>query len=151
MAAPEIVSVEETILASVTRRVPRAELARWVPELLGQVWTFLKAAPLERAGHNVCIYRRGSADSIELEAGVQVSTEFQPQGDVVCSRTPAGRAAHVVHRGPYHDLGKAHDALIAFCEAQGCPAGVHWEVYGDWSEDPSQLCTDVYRTFGQVR
>jgi effector-binding domain-containing protein len=148
MASPEILDVPATVLASVTQRVPRAELSRRVPELLGRVWAFLKTAPLQKAGHNVCIYRHPASDSIELEAGVQVSTPFEPGGDIACSRTPAGRAAHVVHIGPYHELGKAHDALIAFCEAQGCPAGVHWEVYGDWQEDPSQLRTDVYRTIG---
>lgn len=148
MSAPEIIDTPATILASVTRRVPRAQLARWVPEILGQVWAFLKTASLQKAGHNVCIYRHPGPDSIELEAGVQVSSEFQSQGGVVCSRTPSGRAAHVVHIGPYHELGRAHDALVQFCEALGCPAGVHWEVYGDWNEDPSQLRTDVYRTIG---
>jgi effector-binding domain-containing protein len=148
MSSPEILDVSATILASVTRRVPRAELSRWAPELLGLVWTFLKTAPLQKAGHNVCVYRKPTGDSIEIEAGVQVSSTFEAQGDIACSRTPAGRAAHVVHIGPYRELGKAHDALIAFCEAQGCPAGVHWEVYGDWEEDPSKLRTDVYRTMG---
>jgi effector-binding domain-containing protein len=148
MSAPEVIEITATILASVTRRVPRSELSRHVPDLLGKVWAFLKTAPLQKAGHNVCIYRHGNSDSIELEAGVQVASEFQSQGTVVCSRTPSGRAAHVVHIGPYHELGKAHDALIQFCEALGCPVGVHWEVYGDWNDDPSQLRTDVYRTIG---
>jgi effector-binding domain-containing protein len=148
MSSPELLDVPATLLASVTQRVPRAELSRWAPELLGRVWAFLKTAPLQQAGHNVCIYRKPTSDSIELEAGVQVSTTFEAQGGVACSRTPAGGAAHIVHIGPYHELGKAHDALSAFCAAQGFPVGVHWEVYGDWEEDPSKLRTDVYRTIG---
>jgi effector-binding domain-containing protein len=148
MSSPEIVELPATLLASVTRRVAWADLARRVPEVLGEVWAFLKEAPVRPAGHNVCIYHRPSRDAVELEAGVQVSGEFERAGDVVCSRTPAGRAAHVVHLGPYAELGKAHDALVAYCQAHGFPPGVHWEVYGDWEEDPANLRTDVYRALG---
>jgi effector-binding domain-containing protein len=148
MPPPVIVEMPPTILASVTGRVARAELPRRVPEMLGEVWAFLKTAPVKAAGHNVCIYRRPDATGIELEAGVQVSGEFESQPRVVCSRTPSGRAAHVVHLGPYHQLGRAHDALIAYCDAQGFPVGAHWEVYGDWEEDPQKLRTDVYRAIG---
>jgi hypothetical protein len=43
-------------------------------------------------------------------------------------------------------MGKAYDAIKAFCDTQRMVAGVHWEVYGDWSEDPAKLRTDVYAT-----
>ncbi len=36
-------------------------------------------------------------------------------------------------------------ALERWCrEAGRRPAGVNWEVYGDWDEDPAKRRTDVY-------
>ena len=50
-----------------------------------------------------------------------------------------------VHRGGYDRLRDAHDAINAWCAANGHElAGPRWEIYGDWHEDPAQLETEVY-------
>jgi len=142
----EVVEIEPTLLASVRQRVAWSDLPRSVPQLLGEVWDFLKTAPVEKKGHNVAVYRDPHAKDIEVECGVQVSGPLAYSGRVHRSETPAGTAAHVIHLGPYGEMGKAYDAIKAFCDTQGMVAGVHWEVYGDWSEDPAKLRTDVYAT-----
>ena len=39
----------------------------------------------------------------------------------------------------------AHDAIHQWVSAQGHKlTGASWEVYGDWSDDPTQLRTDIY-------
>lgn len=49
------------------------------------------------------------------------------------------------HYGEYSDLGGAYDALQQWCTDNGrLAAGVNWEVYGDWAEDPGSRRTDVY-------
>jgi effector-binding domain-containing protein len=67
---------------------------------------------------------------------------------VVRSATPAGTVASITHRGPYSELGAAHDAVRRWCEAHGHRlAGPSWEIYGhwrpEWDADPSVIRTDV--------
>jgi effector-binding domain-containing protein len=141
----ELIEVAPTTLISVSRRARWSELSRVVPELLGEVWAAMKTAPLTKAGHNVAIYRDPNAADVEVECGVQVSEAVAGAADRVRrSETPSGQALHVVHYGPYADLGKAHDALQAFRAEHQLVEGVQWEVYGDWDDDPAKLRTDVY-------
>jgi effector-binding domain-containing protein len=142
----EIVEIKGSYIAAVTRRLMPAEFPRAIPEMLEEVWEFLSGRGIESRGHNVVVYRSHNSQGMHVEAGVQVAAEFTPEAGIACSLTPSGKAAHYVHVGPYHELGKAHDALAQFCTARDFASGVHWEVYGDWTEDPTKLRTDVYRT-----
>jgi effector-binding domain-containing protein len=110
--------------------------------LLDQVYECVQTlAPGDR-GHNVMLYLD---DRPAVEVGVEVRVPFTPTGDVVASVLPAGPAAVAVHRGPYDQLGTAHDAVWEWCKANDRrPAGPRWEIYGDWHEDPAQLETEVY-------
>ena len=55
------------------------------------------------------------------------------------------RVYSAVHAGPYAGLGGAYDALDRWCrEHHRVRASAHWEVYGDWHEDPAQLQTEVF-------
>ena len=50
-----------------------------------------------------------------------------------------------VHRGPFGDVGAAHDAVLGWCAAQGHQlAGTRWEIYGPHDDDPAQQWTEVY-------
>jgi len=54
-----------------------------------------------------------------------------------------------IHRGPYGELGAAHQAVVRWCEAEGRElTGERWEVYGDWEEDPALLETTVFYRLG---
>jgi effector-binding domain-containing protein len=141
----ETVEVEATPLASITRRVAWKDLAQEIRARFDQVYAFLRQHGVAQQGHNVCIYRAPDSAGIELECGVQVAGSFDGDGEVACSATPGGRAVRTVHRGPYHELGKAADALFAWCRAHDIAgAGPSWEVYGDPVDDPAQLETTVY-------
>jgi hypothetical protein len=40
----------------------------------------------------------------------------------------------------------AYEALDQWCAANGRrQAGVSWEVYGDWDDDPAKRRTDIYK------
>ncbi len=132
-------------LAVVRRQARASELATAIPEGCGVVWSFVRARQL-RAGRNVAVYWDGT---IRLEVGVEMIESFPDGGDVVRSATPAGRAASVVHFGPYNQLGVAHQAIRDWCSAHNLQlAGPNWEVYGhwqnDWNADPSRIRTDVF-------
>jgi effector-binding domain-containing protein len=134
-------------LAAVRRRARVGEIARvWKPAL-DLVWQFLRARPGVRAdGHNVFLYHHpsGPGADMEVDFGVEVARAFVGEGEVGPAETPAGEVAAVTHVGPYDRLGEAHAAVHAWCTAHGRAfAGLSWEIYGDWSEDPAKLVTEV--------
>lgn len=137
--------VEPMPVAVIRREVTRSELSRVVPECCGQVWEHLRAQQI-KGGRNVAVYFNRGA---RLEAGVEVASPFVEGNDVVRSEIPGGRVATTAYFGPYDGLGRAHDAIQAWCKANGhrlvepC-----WELYGhwqrEWDSDPSLIRTDVF-------
>jgi len=129
-------------IASVRASTSPATISKDIPALLGEVWGFLKGTDLRKEGHNVVIYHGSLAD---LEAGVQVSRTFEGTNRVNCSTTPAGWTAAALHRGPYHLLPRAHQAIRDWCVGNHHEiTGLTWEVYGDWTENPEELETEVF-------
>jgi effector-binding domain-containing protein len=81
---------------------------------------------------------------MDIDFGVQVARSFAAAGGVRCVSTPAGEVARTVHTGPYERLPEAHAAIHAWCVANNRkPAGVSWETYGDWTDDPAALETTI--------
>jgi effector-binding domain-containing protein len=115
--------------------------------LLDDVWAFLRATPGLRAdGHNVMLYRDGLVEGqVAVEIGVQVTKSFEAAGRVVPSTLPAGEAATTVHTGTPSKIGEAHDAVMAWCAAQGREwTGVRWEIYGDPDPQTGHFDVAVY-------
>jgi effector-binding domain-containing protein len=118
-----------------------AEFPTLWPELLDEVYGFVRGGGATQDGHNVMLYRD---DVPNVEVGVQVTGPFEPSGRVVPSVLPAGEVASTVHRGPYDALEEAHVALKAWCGShRHALTGVRWEIYGDWRQDPAELETEV--------
>ncbi len=81
---------------------------------------------------------------MDVDFGVEVSRSFEPSGEVHETETPAGEVATAVHTGPYERLKETHDAIHAWATAHRRRfAGQSWEIYGDWSDDPSKLATTI--------
>jgi effector-binding domain-containing protein len=116
---------------------------RW-PELLGEVWAFVRAQKLD-AGRNVMLYRD---DGPCVEVGVESRARPEPSGRIARSALPAGRAAFTVARGaPADALGLAHDAVVSWCKAnEHRLSGCRWEIYDHWrdDQDPASFETEVY-------
>jgi effector-binding domain-containing protein len=138
----DVVSTQTVTMAVARATLPPGQISEHIIELFDRVYAFLKTAPVKQAGLNIALYLDGA---INMEAGVPVTAPFEDTATVYCSSLPAGRAAHTIHYGPYAELGKAHDAVLQWCEDRGLAlTGVSWEVYGHWNDDPSLLRTDVY-------
>jgi effector-binding domain-containing protein len=106
---------------------PRPELASGGP---GEMW------------QNVMLYKD---DAPAVEVGVLVVRSFAPIGRVVPSRLPGGRVLTTVHRGDYAALGRAHDAIHRFAQAESLElAGPRWEIYGHWYDDGREPETEVF-------
>jgi effector-binding domain-containing protein len=139
--------VSPRILAAVRRKVPIGEVgAAWRPAL-DQVWAFLRTqSGLRTDGHNIFLYRHPDrrSDPMVVDFGVEVVREFVPSGEVNPVKTPAGTVATATHVGPYDRLHQTHDAIHAWAAANHrVYAGLSWEIYGDWSDDPARLETTV--------
>jgi effector-binding domain-containing protein len=81
---------------------------------------------------------------MNVDFGVEVTRSFESSGEVYATQTPAGEVATAVHIGPYDRLKETYDAIHAWASAnQRQFAGWSWEIYGDWSDDPSKLETTV--------
>jgi predicted transcriptional regulator YdeE len=144
---PYEVRVEQAdprVLAAVSKVTTSERLGADIIGSLDQVWPLLREQGA-KTGHNVVIYRPGDGDQIAIDAGVEVFDAFTERGAVTRVTTPAGEVAVTTHIGEYADLAGAYNALDHWCAQYGrARAGVNWEVYGDWSDDPAERQTDVY-------
>jgi hypothetical protein len=73
-----------------------------------------------------------------VEIGVEAAAPFEPIGRGVCSALPAGRGLTATHRGPFDQVGAAHEAVARACDERGRRRlGPRWEIYGHWDQrDP---------------
>lgn len=144
---PYEVRVEQAgprVLAAVSTVTTLDQLSVEIPRLLDQVWPLLREQGA-RTGHNVVVYHPAEAGAFTIDAGVEVFSGVTESGPVQRVETPAGEVAVTAHFGEYSALGGAYAALDQWCAASGRhSAGVNWEVYGDWDENPARLRTDVY-------
>jgi effector-binding domain-containing protein len=113
----------------------------WRP-MLDEVYACMRRNGNVRQGANVMLYLD---DTPHVEVGVEFINPCALDGQVKRSALPAGQVARTVHRGPYEDLGLAHNRVRQWCAAHGHGlAGPLWEIYGDWRENPADLETEVY-------
>jgi effector-binding domain-containing protein len=116
--------------------------------LSGEVWECLRAGGIERGCRNVILYR-DSRPSVEV--GVLIDQPCALIGRVVASTLPGGTTATTVHRGPFTELGAAHDAVLDWCTAHGHGlTGARWEVYGPHNEDPAEQITEISWVLSQA-
>ncbi len=141
-----MVTCEATPLAVVRFSCAQAELGERIRAELGRssVYAYLKEAGVS-FGLNTFTYRCRDG-VLDVEMGVQVASPIAGNGDVVASFLPAGKALVCRYWGDYSGLAMAYSALgAAVSELGRASAGLDWEVYGHWADDPAERVTDVYR------
>jgi hypothetical protein len=137
----EHVSPRQLAAVSGTAASP-ADIGPTIIRLLDNIWPLLRSQGV-CTGHNVVMYFGGAP--MRLAAGVEVPNGFQPTDLVQLLSTPEGEAATTVHWGDYAGMHVAYAALDRWCAASTRrTAGVNWEVYGDWFDDPAKVRTDIF-------
>ena len=133
-------------IAAVRQRVRIGEVGKvWKPAL-DLVWEFLRSQQdLRTDGHNCFLYHHPALgeDVMAVDFGVQVTRPFDSAGEVICSETPAGEVVMTTHIGSYAGIPAAHEAIRSWSMANGSALGMHWEIYGDWTDDETKLETQV--------
>jgi len=131
-------------LAAIRARIPADRVGPEIIRQLDVIWPLLRAQGAA-TGHNVVVYHGATDGVLTVDVGVEVPAGFVPDVDVQPAATPEGEAATAAHFGDYSGLGGAYAALERWCASNDRrPAGVNWEVYGDWDDDPAKVRTDVY-------
>lgn len=109
---------------------------------------FMAANDIELSAQPMTITRAWDAEHLRFEAAIPVARIDTPgSGNVKWGRSPAGRAARVVHRGGYENMSIAYEKLAAWMAAHGYREGdVSWEHYiSDPGETPAdELITHIY-------
>jgi effector-binding domain-containing protein len=145
VAQVSIETVTAQPMAAVAARTDFAGLPNAIRSGLDKVYAVLRAGDYGPLGCNTVHYAPGMP-MMDLLIGVRLTRPFgAPEGEVVPAETPAGEAVHAVYFGDYGKMKPAHDAARAEAARLGRPiTGASWEVYGDWSDDPEKLRTDIY-------
>ena len=131
-------------LAAIRAATTRQQLGQNITRLLDLIWPVLREQHV-RTGHNVVIYHSGAGGVLTVDVGVERFTDFDARGQIRCTLTPSGDVATTAHYGEYSAMAPAYAALEQWFRDTGRrPAGVSWEVYGDWDDDPAKRRTDVY-------
>jgi len=143
----EIVEVTSRPTAVVREQTTWAQLGSTIPALLDRVWTVMRTDEMKPRlshddfGENVILYLDHHPT---IEVGVLVDRSIAETDGLQPSELPAARIARAIHRGPYTELGRTHDAVQAWCTSNGHGlSGVSWEHYGHWHEDPNEMETAV--------
>lgn len=96
-------------------------------------------------GHNFILYANETKEGATLTVGV---LDRQPGGtdpDVKSVHIPGGRVITAAHMGDYAKMKDTYDVLHAEVKAKSLRRiWMSLEVYGDWSDDPTKLKTDLY-------
>jgi effector-binding domain-containing protein len=143
--AVSVQHVEPRALAAVRERMAVRDVPSRFREFLDQVYAAARSGSIAVDGQNVFVYRRVSDGTADIDFGVGARATFDPVGRVEYVLTPEGDAVTTTHWGDYAQLGAAYRALFDWCAAEKRTlAGVSWEVYGHWDDDPAKRRTDIF-------
>jgi GyrI-like small molecule binding domain len=139
-----IVEVEAQITAVVPVSSPMEELPHAQRAAHATLEAVIPELDLEPLGLSLTAWKPPSVGILYMEPGFIVPRAFEGEGGVVCSGTPAGRAAHLTLTGSFAGLSEAWSKLFQWCAENGHKtAGTNWEIYGAREESPTNK-TELY-------
>ncbi len=139
------VTVAPRLLAGVRAHVPLGQVAQHFGTHLDHVYAAARTGAVTLDGQNVFIYRSAVDGILTVDFCVGVTKPFEAIRNVMPIETPNGIAATTAHWGEYSGIRNANRAILEWCDAHSrLRAGPSWEVYGHWSDNPSERRTDIY-------
>jgi len=129
--------------AGIEVRCPRQQLVPTIRQTFDRIYKPGALAPGH--GHNFILYHGGDASEITMTIGVLERVPGGADSDVKLVHAPGGRVITATHWGDYGQMKTTYDALHAEVKARGLKlTPLSLEIYGDWSDDPAKVRTDLY-------
>jgi effector-binding domain-containing protein len=147
MAEPRILDLEPLSGAGIEVFALRADLKQAIKKTFDRLYA--PGALQPGHGHNFILYSSWTREGVTLLVGV---LDRQPGGadaDLKPAHIPGGRVITALHFGDYGQMGPVYDALYSAVKAKGLKQiNRSLEIYGDWSDDPAKVRTDIYIYIG---
>ncbi len=132
----ELVELPTRYVAVLREQVPTPNLSAAFGRLFPAAYGQAAQEGASDIGHVVALYHAMDEAQTDVSAGVEVGAGYAPAAPLRLIELAAGEAAKVDYYGPYHGIGAAHEAVLAWCAAHGRePGGAHQERY---ITDPAQ-------------
>jgi effector-binding domain-containing protein len=113
-------------------------------EAYGAIMGYLAQLGATPAGPPFTAYHNMDMEALDVEIGFAVSRVLAGEGQIGPGETPGGKVATCLHVGPYHEVGKAYEALTAWMAENGyAPTGMAYEFY---LNDPGEVPEDELET-----
>jgi effector-binding domain-containing protein len=112
-----------------------------LPQLLGKtfgaIMQYLGELREQPAGGPFTAYYNMDMQNMDVEIGFPVARKLAGRGEIQPGEIPGGKAATLMHVGPYDQMQPAYDALAKWIAAQGYEAaGAAYEFYYSPPETP---------------
>ena len=143
----EIRNVEEKKTLAVNLTAPASELPNVIGEVYGEIGAYLGRKGIEMTGAPYVLYRNMDMDALDLEIGFPAGGNDQGEGRIKPSRLPAGRVVTAIHKGPYKELEKTYEKVMAYIAAEGVKT-TEW-MYESYLNSPmdtaeEELLTELF-------
>ncbi len=143
MTGVHIIDLEPKTGAGIEVVAPRTQLQTTIRQSFDRIYTPGALAPGH--GHNFILYHGGTPAELRMTVGVLDRAPGGGDPDVNAAQAPGGRVITATHWGDYGQMKTTYDALHAEVQARGLKlAPLSLEIYGDWSDDPAKVRTDLY-------
>lgn len=142
-----IVPLRPRRAVTVRRTVPQERLGAFFGEVFPKVRAAIVAQGGTPAGPPFARYYNADPSAFDTEAGMSFNGSVTAGGEMKVTELPGGKAAKIVHVGPYETLAEEYRRIEAWLEEKGQRAGgAPWESYVDDpdSTERSKLRTEVY-------
>ncbi len=143
-----IVNLEPKQAISIKATTTQAGLGEKFMELLPELHGILKKQSLQMSGAPFGMYHSFSPEKVDMEAGIPVTGNPQPEGRMNVIQTYGGKAVKTDFYGHYDNLKEGWDGIMAYVKENNLQGnGAPFEIYvtDPGSEpDSSKWLTEIY-------
>lgn len=143
MSIATIIDLTPKTGAGIEVVTPRTQLQAGIRQSFDRIYKPGALAPGH--GHNFILYHGGTPAELRMTVGVLDRAPGSGDPDVNAAHVPGGRVITATHWGDYGQMKTTYDVLHAEVKARGLKlTPLSLEIYGDWSDDPAKVRTDLY-------
>ena len=140
----EVVDRPAKTTLGVRKHSPAQELPQVIPQTCGTIMQYIGQSGHHAIEDAFVAYYNMDMRNLDVEIGFTMNQELPAKDNIRRGSIPAGKAASVLHVGPYNGLGAAHDALHRWMAEKGYESATgYYELY---LNDPQKTPPEALRT-----